>query len=218
MKPAKPLWRVTIATTREAEDAVAEMLGALLSRTAVSYHNLETGVTTVTVYCADKPAADVRKTITARLARIKRCGLKIGSGKITIAKVRREDWAESWKRHFKPIEIGDALLVKSSWCKRRPRKDQTVVVLDPGLSFGTGQHPTTAFCLHEIVRRKLWRRSAGGPPASSKPDITPTSRPRFNLFWTSAQAPAFWRLRRQNSAISRFTHLTLMQMRSRLPV
>ena len=144
------------------------MLGALLSRAVVSYFNLETGVTTVTVYCADKPAADARKTITARLARIKRCGLKIGSGKTTIAKVRREDWAESWKRHFKPIEIGDALLVKSSWTKRRARKNQTVVVLDPGLSFGTGQHPTTAFCLHEIVRRKLWRKERGWPAREFK--------------------------------------------------
>ncbi|HEY1719239.1 MAG TPA: 50S ribosomal protein L11 methyltransferase, partial [Verrucomicrobiae bacterium] len=57
-----------------------------------------------------------------------------------------------WKRHFKPIEIGDLLLVKPSWSKKRPRKNQAVVILDPGLSFGTGQHPTTEFCLGEIVR------------------------------------------------------------------
>jgi ribosomal protein L11 methyltransferase len=161
MKPAKPLWRVSIATTPEAEDAVAEMLGALLSRAAVSYHNLETGVSTVTVYCEAKPQAGVRNTINTSLAQIKGCGLKIGLGTITIAKVRREDWAESWKRHFKPIEIGDALLVKPSWSKRRPRKNHAVVVLDPGLSFGTGQHPTTAFCLHQIVAavcdRRNWR-------------------------------------------------------------
>src|ERR1039458_8715570 len=148
----KSLWNISIATTREAEDAVAEVRGAHWSRDAVSYHNLETGVTTITVYCEDKPAADARKTITAGLTRIKECGLKIGPGKISIAKVRREDWAESWKRHFKPIEIGDTLLLKPSWSKRRPRKDQAVVVLDPGLSFGTGQHPTTAFCLREIAR------------------------------------------------------------------
>jgi ribosomal protein L11 methyltransferase len=155
----KSLWKISIATTREAEDAVAEMLGALLNRAAVSYHNLETGVSAVTIYCESKPAAEVRKTITAGLARINGCGLKVGPGKITIAKVRREDWAESWKRHFKPIEIGDALLIKPSWSKRRPRKNQAVVVLDPGLSFGTGQHPTTAFCLREIAaatpRRQL---------------------------------------------------------------
>ena len=147
----RQLWRITVATSPEAEEAVAEMLGAILNRAAVSYHNLETGVSTVTVYCEDKPASGVRTSIAARLVQIKQFGLKTGPGKITISKVRREDWAESWKRHFKPIEIGDALLVKPSWSKRRPRKNQAVVILDPGLSFGTGQHPTTEFCLNEIV-------------------------------------------------------------------
>src|ERR1700689_3478349 len=78
--------------------------------------------------------------------------------KIKKNKVRREDRAESWKRHFKPIEIGDSLLVKPSWSKRRARKNQAVVILDPGLSFGTGQHPTTEFCLHEIVTAVCDRR------------------------------------------------------------
>jgi ribosomal protein L11 methyltransferase len=99
-------------------------------------------------------SSEVREEILTGLRRIKNCGLKIGAGKIKVAKVRREDWAESWKRHFQSIEIGGTLLVKPSWIKRKPRKTQAVVVLDPGLSFGTGQHPTTAFCLNEIVRRR----------------------------------------------------------------
>ena len=97
-------------------------------------------------------ARGIREEISAGLKRIKSCGLNIGSGKIKIAKVRREDWSESWKRHFKAIEIGKALLIKPSWIKRPPRKNQAVVILDPGLSFGTGQHATTSFCLHQIVR------------------------------------------------------------------
>ena len=164
----RQLWRITVVTSPEAEDAVAEMLGVVLSRAAVSYHNLEAGVSTVTVYCEDKPASGVRTSIAASLEQIKRCGLKTGPGKITIAKVRREDWAESWKRHFKPIEIGDALLVKPSWSKRRPQKNQAVVILDPGLSFGTGQHPTTAFCLEEIVTTTARRPFGDGGVAATK--------------------------------------------------
>jgi ribosomal protein L11 methyltransferase len=155
---------------------VSELLGAVLGRPVSSYFNLETGASTVTVYLQQKfvnlgaaasrrrvssvPAGcrrsqeQVRREILDGLKRIKQCGLKIGSGKVTLAKIRREDWAESWKRHFKPIEIGDALLVKPSWSKRPPRKNQAVVVLDPGLSFGTGQHPTTAFCLRALARHK----------------------------------------------------------------
>jgi len=176
------LWRVSVITTPEAEDAVSELLGTVLGQTVSSYFNLETGVSTVTVYCRQKLtwSGGIREEIAAGLMQIKHCGLKIGSGNVTLAKVRREDWAESWKRHFKPIEIklnnrrGElceplssrknlgtritrpserkSLLIKPSWSKRKPRKGQIVVVLDPGLGFGTGQHPTTAFCLHELVR------------------------------------------------------------------
>jgi len=148
----KSLWKISIVTTSEAEDAVAEMLGSLLECPASSYFNLKTGVSTVSVIFKGKPEKGIREKISAGLARIKNCGLATRPGKLSIARIRREDWAESWKRHFKPLEIGRALLIKPSWSKRRPGKNQALVILDPGLSFGTGQHPTTAFCLREIVR------------------------------------------------------------------
>jgi ribosomal protein L11 methyltransferase len=153
MKSNKPLWRVSVATSLEAEDAVAEMLGELFGSATATYFNLETGVSTVSVFRDQKvDSRKSRQKIAGELKRIENCGLKIGAGKIEVAKVKREDWAESWKRHFHPLEIGKTLLVKPSWSKKRPRKNQAVVILDPGLSFGTGQHPTTGFCLNEIVR------------------------------------------------------------------
>jgi ribosomal protein L11 methyltransferase len=78
-------------------------------------------------------------------------GLDTAPGEIRIAKVKREDWAESWKKYFKTIRIGRKLLIKPSWSKTKPLKNQAVVVLDPGLSFGTGQHPTTSYCLTKLV-------------------------------------------------------------------
>ena len=154
MKTNKPLWRVSVTTSLEAEDAVTEMLGELFGAAAAAYFNLETGVSTVSIFRDQKPdSAKVRMDISAGLKRIEHCGLKIGAGKIEIAKVKREDWKESWKRHFHPLEIGKSLLVKPSWSKKRTRKNQVVVILDPGLSFGTGQHPTTSFCLTELVLR-----------------------------------------------------------------
>jgi ribosomal protein L11 methyltransferase len=71
-----------------------------------------------------------------------------------VRRVKDENWAESWKRHFKPIAVGRLLLIKPSWSKCRARHGQAVVVLDPGLSFGTGQHATTGFCLRELARRR----------------------------------------------------------------
>ena len=152
MKTKKPLWRISVTTSIEAEDAVSELLGGLSGAAAAAYFNLETGVSTVSIFCDRKPdAKKITAAIAAGLKNISECGLKIGAGSSEIAKVKREDWAESWKRHFHPLEIGAALLVKPSWIKQRPQKGQAVVILDPGLSFGTGQHPTTSFCLHQIV-------------------------------------------------------------------
>lgn len=156
----KTLWRISVATTLEAEDAVEELLGMIFNRSASSYSNVQTQTIVISVFCESKPTEIVRKEISAGLNRINNCGLKIGLGKIVITKIRREDWAESWKRHFKPIEIGGSLLVKPSWSKKNLRKNQAVVVLDPGLSFGTGQHPTTAFCLEEIVKRRTKGRQS----------------------------------------------------------
>jgi ribosomal protein L11 methyltransferase len=119
---------------------------------------METKSIVASVFCPAKSAwsPTQRSRLVAGLKELRRGGLDIGPGKVTTKRVRRQDWAESWKRHFKPIQIGGSLLIKPSWSKRCPRKRQAVVVLDPGLSFGTGQHPTTAFCLEQLVgfRRK----------------------------------------------------------------
>lgn len=155
MKADQIWWRVSVTTAPEAEDAVAEMLGVLLAAAPVSYFDLEFRASTVSVFCAQKPAAAKAKAeITAGLKRIAACGLKTGAGTVAIGRVRREDWAESWKRHFHPLEISPVLLIKPGWSRRKPRRGQAVVVLDPGLSFGTGQHPTTSFCLGEIARNR----------------------------------------------------------------
>jgi ribosomal protein L11 methyltransferase len=120
------------------------------------------------VFCDRKPdAKKLKAEIAAGLKNISECGLKIGAGQIEIARVKREDWAESWKRHFHPLEIGAALLVKPSWIKQRPKKGQSVVILDPGLSFGTGQHPTTSFCLHQIVAAVCDRRNQRSQSAAT---------------------------------------------------
>ena len=138
------LWKISVATTREAEEAVAELLQNCLGQPASSYTDAETGATKVSVYLSKQIQwTKCRAALLEGLEQIKRCGLKTGATKLSLQKIQRQDWAESWKRHFSPIEIGRHLLIKPSWSKRPPKKDQAVVVLDPGLSFGTGQHPTT---------------------------------------------------------------------------
>jgi ribosomal protein L11 methyltransferase len=151
-----PIWKVSVTTTPQAEDAVSDLLTTVFNHPASSYTDAETGVTMVSVYCLEglSDRSQLRAAVRRGVLHSKECGLEVGEGTISIRKIRREDWAESWKRHFKPIEVGKALLIKPSWINRLPKRNQAVVVLDPGLSFGTGQHPTTAFCLEQLVRRR----------------------------------------------------------------
>jgi ribosomal protein L11 methyltransferase len=155
----KPLWKISITTTSEAEDAVSEILHELVGQPVSSYTDIETGITTVTSYLSKKPDQFVCATLPEEIARVKTCGLDVGAGTVSLRRIRREHWAESWKRHFRPIEIGQTLLIKPGWIKRRPRKGQAAVVLDPGLSFGTGQHPTTLFCLQQLAAHRGTSRS-----------------------------------------------------------
>ena len=135
---------------------MTELLAGSFGLPAVSCTDLATGRTTVTVYFQAKPdwSLATRAGLSAGLDRISRCGLDVGARKVELRKVRPEDWAKSWKRHFRPIEIGPKLLIRPSWSRHRARRGQAVVVLDPGLSFGTGQHPTTGFCLKQLAGRR----------------------------------------------------------------
>lgn len=148
----RPLWKVSVTTLPQAEDAVAELLAAVFGQPASSYTDVDSGTTEVAAYLTS--AQPALEQVQAGLARIRECGLDTGRATISLRKVRREDWAESWKRHFKPIAIGRALLLRPSWSRHRAGKGQAEVTLDPGLSFGTGQHPTTAFCLRQLVQHR----------------------------------------------------------------
>jgi ribosomal protein L11 methyltransferase len=155
---AKSLFKISISIAPDGEDAVVEMLSELFGQPASVYTDTEKHRTSAITYLGQFTAAD-RARVRDGLRGIRAAGLDIGSGRLSVKRVPHENWAESWKRHFKPLEISSRLLVLPSWSKRRAKKGQAVVILDPGLSFGTGHHPTTAFCLEQIAARRDELRS-----------------------------------------------------------
>ena len=62
-------------------------------------------------------------------------------------------WAHAWKRYFHTLRVGRAIVVRPSWRRYAKKRGETVIELDPGMAFGTGQHTTTQLCLEEIERR-----------------------------------------------------------------
>jgi len=148
------LWQISVTIHAEAEEAVAEFFEKIFGTPPSVYIDAATQAVTLSAYCgqAKRQIPDFRAALRSGLQDIRSCGLETGSATLRVQRLRHEDWAESWKRHFAPLEIDRTLLVKPGWSTRRPRAGQAVVLLDPGLSFGTGQHPTTLFCLKQLVR------------------------------------------------------------------
>jgi ribosomal protein L11 methyltransferase len=67
--------------------------------------------------------------------------------------IEDEDWMAAWKKHYKPIPIGQKLLVLPAWIKQED-PDRVAVRIDPSMAFGTGTHPSTQLCL-ELVEKYL---------------------------------------------------------------
>lgn len=68
--------------------------------------------------------------------------------------VEGDDWIEIWKKHFRPLHIGEKIVVCPEWIKYEKQPDEQVVLLDSNMAFGTGEHETTSMCLkllHEYI-------------------------------------------------------------------
>ena len=76
----------------------------------------------------------------------------------TLETARREvdgdDWIDIWKKHFRPLHIGERVVVCPEWIEYAPKEGEAVVRLDSNMAFGTGEHETTAMCL-ELLQQYL---------------------------------------------------------------
>ncbi len=129
-------------------EPLAEWLEALELNFS-SWENRETGEIYHTVYAETPEQGHANfERLSALLPEWEACGFRVAPPEEFTLK--KEDWAEVWKKYFKVLPITGRLVVKPSWLSCEPRPGQVILELDPGMSFGTGQHATTAFCLEVI--------------------------------------------------------------------
>lgn len=69
---------------------------------------------------------------------------------LTITYAEDEDWANAWKQYFKPTKVGERLVIVPSWEQYMPAPEDLILLLDPGMAFGTGGHPTTRLCMQTL--------------------------------------------------------------------
>lgn len=95
--------------------------------------------------------AGIQTTETLQLIKTE-FGLELPQHKIEI--LEDKDWVREWMKDYQPMQFGKRLWICPSWCDT-PDPGAVNLLLDPGLAFGTGTHPTTAMCLHELDKMDL---------------------------------------------------------------
>lgn len=114
---------------------------------------LKTADTTITFYLIPGTAGlEQLNAVTASMKALSELDTekRFGTLEITTENVADEDWSEIWKQYFHPIPVGEKILICPAWEKADEKTDRTVFTVNPGMSFGTGSHPSTRFCLEAI--------------------------------------------------------------------
>ena len=101
--------------------------------------NADKTIASVSVYLpAERSLAECISFLQERFA-----ASNLTDAKIETVGVNEEDWANSWKAYYKPIKIGERLVIVPAWEKYTPAEGELIVRMDPGMAFGTGTHETT---------------------------------------------------------------------------
>ena len=108
------------------------------------------GVLIKTYIPEERNVLEFVETVKARISQLPSFGLDIGEGSVTLSNVHESDWANEWKKYYKPTKIGKKIVVKPSWEEYQQEEGDLIIELDPGMAFGTGTHETTSMCIREL--------------------------------------------------------------------
>lgn len=108
------------------------------------------GVLIKTYIPEERNVLELIETVKARIALLPSFGLDIGEGSVSLSNVNESDWANEWKKYYKPTKVGKKIVVKPSWEEYEKQEDDLIIELDPGMAFGTGTHETTSMCIREL--------------------------------------------------------------------
>jgi ribosomal protein L11 methyltransferase len=155
---------VSLTVSAEAAEAVSEVLtrfapeGVALEATAFTVtpddHGVPVGPVVVRAYLPADGALEARR---ARLEEsLWHLGQILPLPAPAYKLIVEMDWSEAWKANFKPIRVGRRLLIVPAWLAETAAGDlaggDVPILLDPGMAFGTGTHPTTQLCLAAVER------------------------------------------------------------------
>ena len=142
--------QVTITTSQEASDAVANYL---FERDATGIEIRDTlsssspSVTLISYFPTDDLIGEQVQDLRDFLARLTQVGIDTHPAKVTLRSIEEDNWSEQWRSAFPPQKIGKRLVIAPTWADIVPEPSEILIRLDPGMAFGTGQHATTQLAL-----------------------------------------------------------------------
>ena len=142
--------QVTITTSQEASDAVANYL---FERDATGIEIKDTlssnspSVTLISYFPTDDLIGEHVQDLRAFLASLIQMGIDAHPAKVTLRSIEEDNWSEQWRSAFPPQKIGERLVIAPTWDDIAPEPSEVLIRLDPGMAFGTGQHATTQLAL-----------------------------------------------------------------------
>ena len=135
---------VSVQVPPEAEEAVADLIRRHVQG-GVAIEEGPTGTSVVKGYLPADREVDRRQAMLRRLLAVYAPPSAVGSRWL-----EEEDWAQAWKEFFPILHMGEHLVVCPTWRSYQAKEGEVVIHLDPGMAFGTGQHPTTLMCLRAL--------------------------------------------------------------------
>ena len=110
------------------------------------------GVLIKTYISEERNVMEVIGNIKQKVLGLKEFGIDIGEGSVSLGQVKEEDWANEWKKYYKPTKVGQKIVVKPTWEEYEEQEGDLIIELDPGMAFGTGTHETTSMCIRELEK------------------------------------------------------------------
>ena len=144
--------RITVTTSQEASEAVANLLFELNATGVELKDNEASTVDLIAHYPLDDRVGARMQKLRDFLTELPTWGIQSHPATIDLKHVKSEKWEEAWKSAFPPQRVGKGIVIAPTWSDVPHKKTEILVQLDPGMAFGTGYHPTTRLSLELLER------------------------------------------------------------------
>jgi len=103
-------------------------------------------------YLIDEDLKEKLNDIERALEELKLLEVQSGSCEMEIMEVYEEDWANEWKKYFKPFKVTENIVIKPTWENYEKEENDIILEIDPGNAFGSGTHETTSMCIKLLAK------------------------------------------------------------------